>query len=806
MRNLRLAVRHLLKSPGFAGAALLTLTLGIGANVALFSLLNTVILRPLAYPDAERLVRIWGAFADRGLDQANLSYPRYEFIRDQTEAFAGVAAQAYTAFTVTGQGEPEQVQASRVSANFFPLLGIQPLHGRGFLPDDDTEGGAPVVLVSHAYWRNRLGSDPAVVGRPLTLNNVPHTIIGVLPESLGFPFAGIQLWAARPFALEGLPRELMLRGSGYLTVHARLRPDVDLARANEQLRAVSARYSAVHPEKVDAQAGIFARRLHDDLVGDQRPTFLLLLAAVGAVLLIACANVANLFLVRLTSRRREIAIRAALGATRRELVWQFLTESVLVAALAGLLGALLAVWGVAGLAGYAGAFLPRVAELQVDANVLAFAVVLSLLTGLAMGLLPAWQASRTDVNDTLKEATRGNTGGRSAGRLRSALFVGEVALSLVLLIGAGLLLSSFARLQTTRTGLNPANLTTFNVQLPPARYPDPDRQLAFHAELIRRLAALPGVESASGVADLPVIAGGNTRSPFALEGQALPPMNERRLAVRTNTLPGYFATLGIPLRQGRDFDWRDRSDRPNVVILSEATARRLFPAGENPIGRRLITGLASIPREIVGVVGDVRAEGLATAAGDALYYPTAQTGDGFFSYVLRSTRPAAALKDDIRTTLRSLDPDIPLTEVRAFSTLVADSIADRRLVLQLVGAFAALALGLAGLGIYSVIAYSVAQRTAELGVRLALGASPAGIVHLVLREGLRLTALGLGLGLLAALGLTRLLRTQLYEVSAADPVVYGGVTLFLLTAATLACWLPARRASRIDPLTALRSD
>ncbi len=806
LQDLRFALRQLVKNRGFTAIAVLTLGLGIGANVAIFSAVNTLFLRPLSFSEPGRLVRVWGAFPDRGLDQANLSYPRFEYLRDQASVFTGVSAQSFTGMTLTGRGDPEQLQACRVSDNFFATLGVRPQLGRDFLPEEDRAGGASVVLISDEYWQKHFNRDPGAIGRTLTLDNRPYTVIGVLPASFRFPFNGTPLWTTKPFEQEGVTPDLLRRGTGYLQVVGRLKPAVALAQVNEQLKVINVRYGAANAEKVDAGAPIFARFFQDDLVRAERPTFLVLLAAVGLVLLIACANVANLFLVRLTSRRREIAIRAALGATRRSIVRQFLTESVLTALGAGLLGSLLAVWAVDVLARVATDFLPRAAEITVDLPVLGFALLLSLGTGLLMGFMPAWQASHADVNETLKDATRGNTGGLAAGRLRSTLFVGEVALSLVLLIGAGLLLRSFARLQNVSPGFQPENLVTFNVQLSPGQYPDAVKQTVFYEQLTARLGVLPGVTAASGINNAPIINGGNTRSPFAVEGESVPPMNERKLAIRMNTLPGYFKVMGIPLKQGRDFDWRDRTDRPNVLIISEATAHRLFPRGENPIGHRLITGLASIPREIVGVVGDIRAQNLDEAPGDTMYYPEAQLGDGFFNFMVRTTRPAAALRDEVRAAVHALDPGIPVDQVQSFNGLLADSLSGRRLVMGMVGSFALLALVLAGLGIYGVIAYSVAQRTSEIGVRMALGATPGSIIGLVLREGLRLTFIGLALGLSVSLALTRLLAAQLYEVSATDPLIFGGVAAFLVAVASLACWLPALRAARINPIAALRSE
>ena len=804
--NLTHAFRQLRKTPGFTLIALLTLALGIGANVAIFSAINTLFLRPLNFAEPDRLVRLWSSFPDRGLDQANLSYPRYEYLRDQLDGVTDLSAQAFTGFVLTGRGEPQQALANSVSDRFFPLLGVSAQLGRTFRPEENLPGAARVTVLSHGFWQRQFNRDPAAIGQSLTLNGVPHTIIGVLPASFGFPFDQTPLWVARPFELDGFPPDLIQRGSGYLVVTGRLKPGVTLERLNEQMKLVGARYAADHPEKVDTNAPMFARDFHEDLTGNQRPTFIVLLSAVGLVLLIACANIANLFLVRLTSRRKEIAIRTALGATRSGIVRLFLTECVLLSFTAGLLGAGLAYWGVDALARVAGDFIPRAVEISIDGQVLAFALVLSLLTGLALGLVPSWQASHTDINETLKDAGRGSTSASAKG-LRGLLYVGEVALSLVLLAGAALLLSSFIRLQQVAPGMRTDGITTFNIPLSPGQYPDLARQTAFYEQLVEKIGALPGVTGVSGTDFLPVVVGGNgTQSPFALEGESLPPVNQRLLAVRPNTFPGYFGVMGIPIKQGRDFTWRDREKTPNVAIISESVAKRLFPNGENPIGRRLITGIASVPREIVGVVGDVRTQGLAAAPRDQMYYPSAQLGDGFFAVVVRSDRPAASLRQELIDAVHAIDPGIPIDRVDDFSALVSASVADRRLVMALVGSFAALALGLAGLGIYGVIAYSVTQRTTEIGVRMAMGATPGTIIRQVLGESLRLTGVGLAIGLIATLSLTRLLQAQLFEVKASDPLILAGVSVFLVAIAALASWLPARRAARIDPLVALRGE
>ncbi len=803
--DLRFAVRQLLKQPGFTVVAVVALALGLGANTAIFSAINTLFLCSLPFPEAENLVRVWGSFPDRGLEQANVSYPRFEALRDGQQAFAEFAAQAFTGFTLTGRGDPENLQAQRVTGNFFSVLGVQPVLGRTFRPEEDRPGGAPVVLLSQEYWKKHFGGDASIVGQSLTLNGTPHTVIGILP-SLPFPYNQNQVWATRVFDEEGISPDLIKHGTGYLTLTARLKPGATLAQANEQMKTLSAGYGRANPDKVDANAGIFVVSFQEDLVGGQRPMFLTLLAAVGLVLLIACANVANLFLVRFTARRKEIALRTALGATRGRIVAQFLTESLLTTFLAGGLGVLLAHWCVALLGRIGADFIPRVTELSLDGRVLAFSLLLSLLTGLLLGLVPAWQASSPDVNDALKESSRGSTGGRSTSRFRSALFVGQVALSLVLLAGAGLLVDSFVRLQKVPTGFTSAQVAVINLGISPGQYPDAIRQGAFYEQFLARLATMPGIEQVSVTDGLPAAGNGFSRSPFALEGTAVPPVNERPIAVRSLLSPGFFATLGIPVKQGRDFSWRDRDGTPNVVIINQIMAKRLFPNGENPVGRRLITGIQSIPREIVGVVGDVRSQELAAKPQEEMYYPVAQLGALFMNILVRTPRAAAGLRADIKVVLHDVDASIPPPDVQSYDELLSQSISDRRLVMGLLGGFSVLAMFLAGLGIYSVIAYGVAQRTGEFGVRLALGAAPSALLLLVLREGLKLTLIGLGIGLVASVLLTRLLHSLLFEVSATDPIVLGGVSLFLGVVALVACWLPARRAAKVDPMVALRAE
>ena len=804
MNDFRYALRQLLRQPGFTILAVVALALGIGANTVLFSAINTLFLRPLSYPQPEQLVRAWGSFPERGLDRANVSWPRYSAWREQQQSFSDFAAQAFTGFTLTGRGDPENLQGIRVTANFFPTLGVQPLLGRTFTADDDRPGGPNVALLSLVFWQKRFGGDNNILGQAMVLNGTPFTVIGVMPPTLKFPFAQNQVWLPRVFEQEGLPPDIIQRGTGYLTILGRMKPGLSRQQADEQLHIIDRRYQTANPDKVDAKAGMSVVSFHEDLVGPQRPMMLTLFAAVGCVLLVACANVANLLLARFTARRKEIAIRTALGATRTRIVMQFLAESVLTAGIAGVFGVLLAVWGLDLLKKVAENFIPRVLEISLDLHVLGFAVGLSLLTGLVLGLVPALHASRSDPIDSLKDSSRGTTG-RQAGRLRAGLLIAEVALSLVLLVGAVLLIDSFRRLQNVDPGFRAEGVTTFFVGLPPGSYPDIERQGLFFQNAIEKIKALPGVTRAAAGSNLPASDNGNTRSPAAVEGRPLPPVSDRLITVRSTISPGFFETLGIPIKEGRDFSWRDRPGAPDVVIINETMAKKLFP-NENPIGHRLITGIQSIPREIVGVSGDVRAENLSLPPGPEMYYPTSQLDGAFLSLIVRSSRPAASLRSELIATIHSLDSGLPIDQVQSYTEVLAQASADRRLSMYLLGGFAGLALALAGMGIYSVIAYGVAQRTNEFGIRFALGAAARDVISLVMKEGLRLAFVGLIVGLALSFAITRLMRRLLFEVSPTDPMLYSGVALFICSIAALACFVPALRATRIDPMQALRTE
>ena len=799
--ELRYAVRQLLRSPGFALVAIIGLGLGIGANVALFSVINSIFLRPLPYQEPSRLVRLSSTNEEQNFTRAGFSYPRYLEVQQRQQVFSALAFSAGNAFTLTGRGDPEQLIGIHASASLLPALGLEPLLGRNFSADEDRPGGEHVALVSHRIWQERFNGDRSILGQALTLNGAPHTIIGVLPEAASsFPLNQLQVWVPRPAEVPYLDPSQLNNGGFFFQAVGRLRPGVSLAQAREAMDVIAAGYRSANPANVDAPSRIEVVPLLDDAVGEQRQSYLMLFGAVGCVLLIACANIANLLLVRFAGRRKEIAARFALGATRAKVMRQLVTESMLVAILGGVVGLLLAQWALGAVVSLGDDLIPRAVEIGLDPAALAFALVVTLVTGLAIGLLPAWQAARVNVNETLKEGSRGSTGGGQ--RLRAGLLVAEVSLSLVLLISAGLFLTSFARLQRVQPGFDPEGIFTAQLVLPPQRY-DADRLVAFYERFYRKLAALPGGASAA-LTDRVPLTGAQSPAPVAVRGRSLPPMSERPLANRHLVSPRYFGTLGIPIRAGRDFDERDSARVPHVAIVNETFARRHFP-GENPIGRTLVTGMAQLPSEIVGVVADVRSTGLNTPPETDYFLPALQRPETFTNILVRTNLSATAMASAVREALREVDSDLPLLEPQTLSTRIAETIADRKLALVLLAGFAVLALVLASLGVYSVMAHLVANRTSEIGIRMALGASPGMVLRMVLGQGRRLTLLGIALGMAGAFLVSRLMQQALFEVNPTDPIIYLAVAVLLLLVAEFASWLPARRATRIDPVIALRN-
>ena len=796
------ALRRLRKSPGFTLVAIVGLGLGIGASIALFSVINSVFLRPLPYRDPGRLVRLSSTNQAQDLIRVGFSHPRYLQVQERQQVFSDLALSAGNAFTLTGRGDAEQLVGLHASASLLPTLGLEPLLGRNFSAEEDRPGGERVALVSHRIWQERFNREPSILGQALTLNGAPYTIIGVLPEAAtSFPLDDIQIWVTRPAEVPYLVPAQLNNGGFFFQAIARLRPGVSLAQAREAMNVVAGGYRAAHPANIDAPSAIEVVPLLDDAVGEQRQSYLMLFGAVGCVLLIACANIANLQLARFAGRRKEIAARFALGATRGAVLRQLVTESMLVALLGGAAGLLLAQWALGAVVTLGNDVIPRALEIRLDPVAFGFALLVTVVTGLAIGVLPAWQAARVNVNETLKEASRGSTGGGQ--RLRSGLLVAEVSLSLVLLISAGLFLTSFARLQRVQPGFEPDGVFSAQVVLPPQRY-DAAKLVAFFEQFYQKLATVPGGASAALTDRLP-LTGAQTPAPVAVRGRALPPMSERPHANRHLVSPGYFATLRIPIRAGRDFNERDSSRVPHVAIVNETFARRHFP-GEDPIGRTLITGMAQLPSEIVGVVADVRSTGLNTPPEADYFLPALQRPETFTNILVRTNVSPAAMTPAVRDALRAVDPDLALLRPEALSTRIAETIADRKLALVLLAAFAALALVLASLGVYSVMAHLVAFRTNEIGIRMALGASPGVVLRMVLGHGRRLTLIGIALGMAGAFLVSRFMRQALVEVDSANPLIYVAVAVMLLAVAEFASWLPARRATRIDPVIALRNE
>jgi putative ABC transport system permease protein len=797
LQDVRYAARRLLKSPGFAVVAVGALTLGIGANTAIFSVVNSVLLRPLPYPEPEQLVQVWESRPLQNMPRTEVAPHEFLAWAGQSQSFRQLAANDFTEYNLTGRGEPERVTGALVTASYFPLFGVSPARGRVFLAEEDEPGKNNVVVLGHDLWRSRFGSDLSVVGQSVSLDGVPCTVVGVMPRGFSLPNgAGL----ARPIAFGAADRARA--GSHFLNVYGRLKEGVTVARAEGEMAAVAGR---VEQDFGDANAGhrVVLVPLHEQVVGGARTALLVLLGAVGLVLLIACANVANLLLARAAGRRREVAVRSALGASRWRIVRQLLAESLLLSALSGAAGLLLAVWGVDLLVSLDPTGVQRAGEVTLDWRVLGFTLGLSLLTGLLFGLAPALQASKADFNETLKEGGRSAQGlGRS--RLRGALVVSEVALTLVLLVGAGLLVKSFRQLLAVEPGFDPHGVLTMDVALPQAKYAERQQITSFYERLIEQAAAMPGVEAAGAVSVLPLA--GNDNSNFVqIEGRPPQPPGQALRAGRRNVSAGYFRALGIPVKLGRAFSASDSMDAQPVVVINEAMARSFF-AGEEPIGKRIRTGDRSPWVEVVGVVGDVRHRGLDVDTRPEMFFPHLQTPSRQMTLAVRTAGDPLALAGPLRERVRELDRDQPVGNVKTMEAWVGESVASRRFSVLLLGVFACVAAGLAALGLYGVVSYTVAQRTHEIGLRVALGASPRDVLRLVIRQGMTLTLVGTAVGLLAALALTRVMSGLLYGVGATDPATFVTVPLLLVAVALLACYLPARRATNVDPMVALRHE
>ncbi len=784
-QDLRYGARVLIKNSGFTLVAIITLALGIGVNTGVFSVVYGVLLKPLPYKDADRIV------------VAGLSPPDFRDLKAANSVFDQVAIWASNRYNVTLNNETTQVLAAQVSPEFLPLLGA-PLIGRVWLPEEDTQS---LMVISHDFWRTRFASDPNVIGKTLRLYSDVYTIIGVMPPEFQYPTQQFKFWATIGSSVAKAPQQFENRQLRIFRAVAHLKPGVTPAQMQAEMNALSQRLQQQYP---DTNAGFQLNftPLQQRIVGDVRPVLYVLLAVVGFVLLIACANVANLMLARTAVREREMAVRSALGAGRGRLLRQLLTESLLLALAGGALGLLLALWGIDVLPRFAASEIPRLTTISLNLPVLLFTLGVSALTGCLFGLAPAWQMARVNLNQSLKEGGRGAFGNAKGKRLRAALVVIEVALSLVVLVGAGLLLKSFVRLLQVDPGFVSENLLTANVGF--VELKEPQRRVTVQREVIRRIAQIPGVQAVGGGTGLPPdIAQRGTR--FTVQG--VPDDNANgRFSFFIAISPEYFRALGTPQVAGRPFSERDEAGAPGVVIINQTLARTLFP-NESAIGKRLQLINPEYPaewREIVGVVGDVRYSGLNDADVPAVYTPFAQTPFIWNYLMIRTSVTPESLTHSIRQAVSAVDPTLEAANFLTMEQLMSNSVAQPRLYTTLLGIFAALALLLAAVGIYGVIAYTVTQRTHEIGVRMALGAQTHDVLKLVVRQGMALVLAGVALGLLASLGLTRLLRRLLFEVSATDPATFIGIALLLAFVALLACWIPARRATRVDPLVALR--
>ena len=802
MTDLRYALRMLRKNPGFAAVALLTLVLGIGANSAIFSVVNAVLLRPLPYAEPDDLVILWEHNFPRDRPTNVVSPANYLAWKDSNRSFAGMVAIGTSDDNLTGAGDPVKLNAHTLNGDLFELLGVGVQLGRTFTAGDYAPGGEPVVIVSHDLWQTRFGGDSDLLGRAIVLDDRPWTVVGVMPDGFGFIDERIDLWRPMPFGADARTPE-----GRWLRVAGRLAPGVSLTQARAEMTAIAQRLVERFPD-FNTGWGVNVVPLHEQMIGAVKPALLLLLGAVGFVLLIACANVAHLLLARSATRQHELAVRAALGASRARLVRQLLVESLLLAGLGGLLAVGLAAWGTDAIIALAGerAPIPRAAEVELDATVVAFTLVVTLLTGLLFGLAPAWTVSRSSLEGVMRQGARGPSEARRGRRLRNSLIVAEVALALMLLVAAGLMLTSFRRLLEQEPGFRPQQVLTLKVSLPTSRYPEGHQRVAFFEQLLARLEGLPGVRAAGANPWLPLDGMGAGTS-FTVDGRPEPPAGQRPVTDVRFVTGRYFSAMGIPLLQGRLFEGLDGEDGRRVLIVSRAMVQQLFPS-EDPLGKRLhISWDGEGPDEIVGVVGDVKHAGLDVEPRPMVYWPHRRDAFPFFTIVVRSDAAATAnLGAAAIAEVHAMDPDLPVFGVRLMEDIVGASVAQPRLTMALLLAFAALAAMLAAVGIYGLLTYWVSQRTREIGIRIAIGADPQRVMRLVLGQSLALIGLGLGLGMAGAITLSRVLDSLLFEVSATDPATLVTVSGLMLALGLVACYAPARRATRIDPALALRAE
>jgi putative ABC transport system permease protein len=804
-QDLKFAVRMLRKNPGFTSVAILTLALGIGANTAIFSVVNTVLLQPLPFNEPGRIISLTQIELKTQARGALMSYTKYAQIQEQNKTLESMAGFYPLTLSLVTDREPEAVNGARASIDFFRVLGISPARGRAFSPEEEQDGGPDVAVISDGFWHSHFAGDPAALGRPLVLDGKSATIVGILPANFRFPmqFPEPDVWLPRPSENILLTPAQVRSGASYFNMIARLRPGETLQHARAELDAINANYREQFGSNADAtRFGIFAETLEDSLVGGLRPSLLVLLAVVAFVLLIACANVANLLLARATAREREIAVRKALGASGGRLVRQLLSESIVLSVCGGALGVCLAGALMPVLRSISPGTVPRLGEAKIDGVVLIFSLLLCVITGIVFGLVPALQTSKKDLHETLKEGGHGSSEGGGRGRLRGALVVAEIGIALFLMTCAGLLMQSFVRLMQVNPGFSPKNLTAFPLTLPPSRYSNPELQAQFYRQLLEHVRAMPGVQAAGITSYLPL--GGASRYVFVCpEGLVCQGVGKDPTSAVRQVSARYFETVRTPLLSGRTIDEKDIAGGSPVAVINETAAKHFFH-GQNPVGKHIANSRDMVQREIVGVVSDVKFNALDAANVEEMYLPMAQVPWPKTALLVRSEANSQSLVAAVRGKIAEVDPNLPVAGISSMEEVVDASVAQPKLTMQFVGVFAGFALLLAAIGIYGVMAYTVTARKQEMGIRVALGACPADILRLVVGQGMRMTLIGITLGVVASLAFTRVLAGLLFGVRTTDPLVFSAAALVLVGAAFVACYLPARRATRVDPIIVLR--
>jgi putative ABC transport system permease protein len=804
-QDLKFALRMLRKNPGFTAVAILTLALGIGANTAIFSVINTVLLQPLPFKEPGRIINLVQYDLKTKASGALMSYTKYTQIQEQSKTFESMAGFYPLTLSLVTEREPEAVNGARASIDFFRVLGISPTRGRAFLPEEEQDGGPDVAVISDGFWHSHFAGDPAALGKVLVLDGKSATIVGILPASFRFPlqYPEPDVWLPRPSETVLLTPAQVRGGASYFNMIARLRPEETLQRASAELDAINASYKQQFGSNADAtKFGILAQTLEESLVGGLRPSLLVLLASVGFVLLIACANVANLLLARATARDREIAVRKALGASGGRLVRQLLSESILLSVCGGVLGVFLAAALMPASRSISPGAVPRLGEAKIDGVVMVFSLLLCVITGIAFGLVPALQTSKKDLHEILKEGGRGSSESGSRGRFRALLVVAEIGIALVLMTGAGLLIQSFSRLMQVDPGFSPKNLMTFPLTLPPSRYSKPELQAQFYRQLLEHIRSMPEVQAAGITSYLPL--GGGARYVFVCpEGFVCQGVGKDPTSAVRQVSAGYFETIRTPLLSGRTIDEKDLAGGSPVAVINEAAAKHFFP-GQNPIGKHIANSRDMEQREIVGVAADVKFNTLNAADVEEMYLPMSQVPWPNTTLLVRSAASSRSLVAAVRSKIAEVDPSLPVSGISSMEEVVDASVAQPKLTMRFVGIFAGVALLLAAIGIYGLIAYTVSARNQEMGIRVALGARPADILRLVVGQGMRLTGIGVVVGVIVSLVLTRLLASLLFGVRASDPLVFGAAAFILAGAAFVACYIPARRATRVDPIVVLK--